>query len=478
MAFYIYENKTKVEVFMENKVRALKEEENLSILPKNKSEYKREILAGTTSFLAMAYIIAVNPSVLSKAGMPSGAVVTATCISAVIGCFIMGVYAKLPFGLAPGMGLNAFFTFSVVIGMKIPWEVALTAVFVEGIIFILLSLFKIREAVVYAIPINLKYAVTAGIGLFIAFIGFNGAGIVVGNQDTMVSMGEVSPKVLIAFIGLCIIVILEKKKVKGSMLVGIIVSTLLAWGYALINTESALNLGISLPSGIFKFESMSQIAGKVDFSYITSPQNIFNFIVIVFTFLFVDFFDTVGTLIGVASRANMLDEKGRVPNAGKALMTDAIATTAGALLGTSTVTVYVESATGVEEGGKTGLTAITIGVLFFIAMFFSPIFVAVPACATAPALIYVGYLMLTSVLKIDFSDITDSVPAFLIIALMPLTYSIGDGLTIGVLAYVVLNVLRNILTKDKDHKKELSPVIIILAIIFAIKLCLPLITNM
>ena len=463
---------------MENKIHALREEGNLRVLPENKSEYKREFLAGTTSFLAMAYIIAVNPSILSAAGMPAGAIVTATCISAVIGCLIMGFYAKLPFGLAPGMGLNAFFTFSVVIGMGISWEVALTAVFVEGIIFILLSLFKVREAVVDAIPINLKYAVTAGIGLFIAFIGFNGAGVVIGNPDTMVAMGQVGPKMLIAMVGLCIIVILEKKKVKGSMLVGIVVSTLLGWGYALINTEAAASMGIYLPNGIFKFESIAPIAGKVNFSYLTSPQHVFNFITIVFTFLFVDFFDTVGTLIGVASRANMLDKKGRVPNAGKALMTDAIATTAGALLGTSTVTVYVESATGVEEGGRTGLTAITIGALFFVAMFFSPIFVAVPACATAPALIYVGYLMLTSVLKIDFSDITDAVPAFLIIALMPLTYSIGDGLTIGVLAYVILNILHNIFTKKKEDKKELSMVMIVLAIIFVIKLCLPLITQM
>ncbi|MDK0917651.1 NCS2 family permease [Clostridium perfringens] len=463
---------------MENKIHALREEGNLRVLPENKSEYKREFLAGTTSFLAMAYIIAVNPSILSAAGMPAGAIVTATCISAVIGCLIMGFYAKLPFGLAPGMGLNAFFTFSVVIGMGISWEVALTAVFVEGIIFILLSLFKVREAVVDAIPINLKYAVTAGIGLFIAFIGFNGAGVVIGNPDTMVAMGQVGPKMLIAMVGLCIIVILEKKKVKGSMLVGIVVSTLLAWGYALINTEAAASMGIYLPNGIFKFESIAPIAGKVNFSYLTSPQHVFNFITIVFTFLFVDFFDTVGTLIGVASRANMLDKNGRVPNAGRALMTDAIATTAGALLGTSTVTVYVESATGVEEGGRTGLTAITIGALFFVAMFFSPIFVAVPACATAPALIYVGYLMLTSVLKIDFSDITDAVPAFLIIALMPLTYSIGDGLTIGVLAYVILNILHNIFTKNKKDKKELSMVMIVLAIIFVIKLCLPLITQM
>lgn len=458
---------------MENKIHALREEGNLRVLPENKSEYKREFLAGTTSFLAMAYIIAVNPSILSSAGMPAGAIVTATCISAVIGCLIMGFYAKLPFGLAPGMGLNAFFTFSVVIGMGISWEVALTAVFVEGIIFILLSLFKVREAVVDAIPINLKYAVTAGIGLFIAFIGFNGAGVVIGNPDTMVAMGQVGPKMLIAMVGLCIIVILEKKKVKGSMLVGIVVSTLLAWGYALINTEAAASMGIYLPNGIFKFESIAPIAGKVNFSYLTSPQHVFNFITIVFTFLFVDFFDTVGTLIGVASRANMLDKKGRVPNAGKALMTDAIATTAGALLGTSTVTVYVESATGVEEGGRTGLTAITIGALFFVAMFFSPIFVAVPACATAPALIYVGYLMLGTVKDIEFDNITEGVPAFVTIACMALTYSIGDGLTLGILTYVFVNIFYNIFgAKKAEDKKHVSVVMIVLAILFIIKLWL------
>ena len=458
---------------MENKIHALREEGNLRVLPENKSEYKREFLAGTTSFLAMAYIIAVNPSILSAAGMPAGAIVTATCISAVIGCLIMGFYAKLPFGLAPGMGLNAFFTFSVVIGMGISWEVALTAVFVEGIIFILLSLFKVREAVVDAIPINLKYAVTAGIGLFIAFIGFNGAGVVIGNPDTMVAMGQVGPKMLIAMVGLCIIVILEKKKVKGSMLVGIVVSTLLAWGYALINTEAAASMGIYLPNGIFKFESIAPIAGKVNFSYLTSPQHVFNFITIVFTFLFVDFFDTVGTLIGVASRANMLDKKGRVPNAGKALMTDAIATTAGALLGTSTVTVYVESATGVEEGGRTGLTAITIGALFFVAMFFSPIFVAVPACATAPALIYVGYLMLGTVKDIEFDNITEGVPAFVTIACMALTYSIGDGLTLGILTYVFVNIFYNIFgAKKAEDKKHVSVVMIVLAILFIIKLWL------
>lgn len=449
-------------------------ENELRILPADKKDYKREILAGTTSFLAMAYIIAVNPSMLSATGMPAGAVVTATCLAAAFTCILMGLYAKLPFGLASGMGLNAFFAFSVCLGKDIPWEVALTAVFVEGIIFIILSLFKVREAVVDAIPLNLKYAVTCGIGLFIAFIGLSGAGIVVGDDSTMVAMGQFfTPPVIIAFIGLVIIVIMEKKKKKGAMLAGIVISTLLAWAYAIGNTEAAATMGIYLPNGIFKFESLAPIAGKVDFSYLTTPEHIFNFITIVLTFLFVDFFDTVGTLVGVASRANMIDKDGRVPNAGKALMVDAIGTTVGALLGTSTVTTYVESAAGVEEGGRTGLTAITIGALFFIAMFFSPIFIAIPACATAPALIYVGYLMLGSVTKIDFSDITEAVPAFLIIVLMPLTYSIGDGLTIGVLTYVALNVVNNLFVKDSAKKKQLSGVMVVLAIVFVLKLLMP-----
>lgn len=446
-------------------------ENKLSILPANKKDYKREILAGVTSFLAMAYIIAVNPSMLSEAGMPAGAVVTATCLSAAITCILMGVYAKLPFGLASGMGLNAFFAFSVVLGKGISWETALSAVFVEGIIFIILSLFKVREAVVDAIPLNLKYAVTGGIGLFIAFIGFSGAGIVVANPSTMVELGEFfTPPVLITVIGLLIIAILEKKKKRGAMLWGILIATVLAWVYALFNREGASEFKIFLPDGIFRFESLAPIAGKVNFSYLSNPENIFNFITIVLTFLFVDFFDTVGTLVGVASRSNMLDKNGRVPNAGKALMVDAIGTTIGALMGTSTVTTYVESATGVEEGGRTGLTAITIGVLFFIAMFFSPIFIAIPACATAPALIYVGYLMLGSILKIDFNEITEAIPAFLIIALMPLTYSIGDGLSIGVLVYVAINLLNNILIKDKNKRKKVSGVMIILAVVFLFKL--------
>ena len=436
---------------------------------------KKEFVAGLTSFLAMAYIIAVNPSILGDAGMDQGAVVTATCLSAAFGCMVMGFYANLPFGLAAGMGLNAFFAYSVVLGKGITWEVALTAVFVEGIIFILLSLFKIREAAINSIPLNLKYAVTGGIGIFIAFIGFSGAGIVKGDEATFVKMGDFfSPTVLVAIIGLITIAVLEKKKVKGALLIGILVSTLLAWGYALINTEAAAAMGIYLPNGIFKFESIAPIAGKLDFSFMSSAQGILNFIIIVFTFLFVDFFDTIGTLIGVSSRANMLDKDGNVPNAGKALMADAIATTAGALMGTSTVTTYVESATGVEQGGRTGLTSIFIGMFFLIAMFFSPIFIAIPGCATAPVLIYVGYLMIGNITKIDFSDITEGLPCFLIIVLMPLTYSIGDGLTIGILVYVILNIINNMVSKEK---KKISLAMKILAIVFTLKLALPIIEK-
>ena len=421
----------------------------------------------------MAYIIAVNPNILGTEGigMDKGALVTATCLAAAFASILMGVYANLPFVLASGMGLNAYFAYSVVLGKGISWEVALTAVFVEGIIFILLSLFKVREAVVNAIPINMKHAVTAGIGLFIAFIGLTGSGFVIADDATYLALGNfASPTVLIAFVGLIIIAVLDRKGMKASILVGIVVSTLLSWGYAMMNPEAATALGIYLPNGIFKFESIAPIAGKVDLAYVLHPSNIMNFIVVVCTFLFVDFFDTVGTLVGVSSRAGMLDENGNVPNVGKALMVDAVGTTVGACLGVSTVTTYVESSTGVAAGGRTGWTAITSGVLFLIAMFFSPIFIAIPSCATAPALIYVGYLMLGAVKNIDFGEITEGLPAFMTIAMMPLAYSIGDGLTIGVIAYVLINVLYNIFFAKSGEKKKVSIVMIVLAIVFICKL--------
>lgn len=450
--------------------KTLKKQGLLPILSNKNVDFKKEIVGGITTFLTMAYIIAVNPNILSAAGMPAGALVTATCLAAGITTILMGLYANLPFALASGMGLNAFFAYSVVLGMGISWEMALTAVFIEGIIFILLSLFKVREAVVNSIPITMKHAVTAGIGIFIAFIGMVGCGLVVANESTLVSMGEFSPTVIIALIGVVIISVLDKKNIKGSILVGILVSTLLAWGYALINPEAATNLGIYLPEGIFKFESIAPIAGKVDFGVLFDPESLGKLIVVICTFLFVDFFDTVGTLVGVASRANMLDEEGKVPNVGRALLVDAIGTTLGSLLGVSTVTTYVESSTGVAAGGRTGYTAITTGVLFLLAMFFSPIFIAIPSCATAPALIYVGYLMLGAVKNIDFENITEGVPAFLTISTMALTYSIGDGLTIGILSYVFINVIYNLFCKDKEKKRKVSLVMIILAIVFIFKL--------
>lgn len=430
---------------------------------------KKEIMAGVTTFLTMAYIIAVNPSILSEAGMPAGALVTGTCLAAAIGCFLMGIIANLPFALASGMGLNAYFAYTVVLGMGVSWEVALTAVFVEGIIFIILSLFKVREAVVNAIPVNMKLAVSGGIGLFIAIIGCINCGLVVSNESTLIAMGHFSPAVIISCFGIVVIAVLSKRNVKGSILIGIVVCSLIAWGYALYNPAAAAELKIFLPNGIFKYESLAPIAGKLDFSYAANPANLTNFILVLCTFLFVDFFDTVGTIVGVASKANMIDEDGNVPHVGRALLADAFATTIGAGLGVSTVTTYVESSTGVVEGGRTGYTAITVGVLFIVAMFFSPIFIAIPSCATSPALIYVGYLMLSAVKDIDFADITEGVPAFIAIGSMAFTYSIGDGLTLGVLAYVVINLLYNLIA-PKEERKKISVIMIVLAILFVLKL--------
>lgn len=444
--------------------------ENYFALQDSATDVKKEVVGGITTFLTMAYIIAVNANILGAegVGMPPGAIVTATCLTAGLTTIFMGLYAKLPFALAPGMGLNAFFAFSVVLGMGISWHVALTAVFVEGIIFILLSLTNIREMVVNAIPTNLKYAVTAGIGLFISFIGFINAGIVIKSDATTVAMGNlISPTALIAVVGVLVIVILSKKNVKGAILWGILISSIIAWGYAIISPESALSYGISLPEGIFKYESLKPIAFKLDFSFFNSKAQIMQFITIVFTFLFVDFFDTVGTLVGVASKVGMVDEDGKVKNAGKALLVDAIGTTVGSILGTSTVTTYVESSAGVAAGARTGLASVVTGILFLMALFFSPIFIAIPSAATAPALIIVGFYMIDSIKNIDFSDFTEGVPAFLTIALMPLTYSIGDGLTIGVLAYASMNFISNIVSKEK---KKISPVMYVLAIVFFIKI--------
>ncbi|WP_101772896.1 NCS2 family permease [Peptostreptococcus faecalis] len=439
------------------------------LLANKNVDFKKEIVAGLTTFLTMAYIIAVNPSILSETGMDAGALVTATCLAAAIGCFLMGFIANLPFALASGMGINAFFAYTVVIKGGIPWEVALTAIFVEGIIFILLNLFKVRELVVNSIPMNMKYAVTAGIGVFIAFSGIKGNGLIIANEATLISMGKITPAVVFTFIGLLVIAACDKKQIKGSILLGIATSSILAWSYAILDPTAAANLGIHLPKGLFKFESIAPIAGKIDFGYLFNPEHIEGFLLVIVTILFVDFFGTIGTLVGVASKADMLDENGNFPNAGRALISDAIATTIGSLLGVSTVTAYVESSTGVLAGGRTGFTAITVGVLFLIAMFFSPVFIAIPACATAPALLYVGYLMITSIQEIDMFNITEGLPAFVTIITMALTFSIGDGLTLGILTYVFVNLFYNLICK-KEEKKPVSGVMIVLAILFILKL--------
>ena len=438
-------------------------------LKENGTDVKTEVIAGITTFMTMAYILAVNPNILADAGMDRGAVFTATAVAAFLGTALMALLANYPFALAPGMGLNAYFAYTVVLGMGYSWQTALSSVFVEGIIFIFLTLFKVREAVVNSIPLNMKYGVTAGIGIFIAFLGLKGCGLIVANEATFVSMGHLSPTVIFAFIGLFVIGVMDKKNIKGSILAGIAISSIMAWIYAALNPEMATKLGIYLPTGIFKFESIAPVAGKVDFGFFSHPTDIGNFFVIVCTFLFVDFFDTVGTLVGVCSKANMLDEDGNVPNVGRALLADSLATTIGALLGVSTVTTYVESSTGVLAGGKTGYTAITVGILFLIAMFFSPIFIAIPACATAPALIYVGYLMISSLREVDLHNVTEGLPAFITVISMALTYSIGDGLTIGILSYVIINLVYNIFAKPEEREK-VSWVMIILGILFLIKL--------
>jgi adenine/guanine/hypoxanthine permease len=445
--------------------------ENFFKLKENNTTVKQEVTGGITTFLAMAYIIAVNADILSKTGMPIGAIVTVTCLTAGATTILMGLYANLPFALASGMGLNAFFAYSVCLGMGIPWQTALTAVFIEGIIFIVLSLTKVREAVANAIPTTLKLAVTAGIGLFIAFIGFVNSGIVIADKATKVKIGNFAdPTVIIALIGILVIVILYKKNVKGAILIGIIVSTVIAWIYAAISPETAASYFISRPHGNpFGYKSIKPIAFQLDWSYLR-PDKILSIMGIVLTFLFVDFFDTLGTLLGVATKANMFDKKGEIRNGGKALLVDSIGTTAGALLGTSTVTTYVESSAGVAEGARTGLASVVTGILFLAAMFLSPLFIAIPSCATAPALIMVGFFMIENVVKINFADFTEGVPAFLTIALMPLTYSIGDGLSIGILSYGVINLLSNIFEKDSSKKKKVSPIIYILTILFIVRL--------
>ncbi|HCE57431.1 MAG TPA: guanine permease [Prolixibacteraceae bacterium] len=420
----------------------------------NKTTVKTEVLAGLTTFMTMAYILAVNPDILSATGMDKGAVFTATTLSALIATLVMALYAKLPFALAPGMGLNAFFAFTVVLGMGHSWQFALTAVFIEGLIFIALTAFNIREMIVNSIPMNMKHAISVGIGLFIAFIGLKNAGIIVSSPATFVTLGDVTnltenAGAAVALVTLVITGVLLALKVKGALLYGILIGAVIGLPVGVTHLPESFNL--TPPS-------LSPIFMKFEWTEIFTMD----MLLITFTFLFVDMFDTVGTLIGVSSKANMLDKEGRVPRVKQALMADAVGTTVGAMLGTSTVTTYVESAAGVSEGGRTGLTSLTVAGLMLLALFLSPIFLMIPGAATAPALILVGAMMMTPVKNIDFDDFTESIPAFLTIVMMPLTYSISEGILFGVLSFVILKVLTG-------KFKDISIVTIILAILFLLK---------
>lgn len=422
-------------------------------LKKHNTDPKTEILAGITTFMTMAYILIVNPLILSDAGMDFGAVFTATALSSVIATLVMAFYANYPFALAPGMGLNAFFAYGIVLGMGYSWQMALTAVFIEGIIFILLTLFNVREAIVKAIPLNLKHAVSVGIGLFIAFIGLKNAGVVVPYESTIITLGDMTaPGSIMALVGLVITGVLLAKGIRGALLIGIFVTTLI--GIPLGMTELPGQI-ISAPP------SLSPLLFQFDFSSIFTMD----MVIILFTLLFVDMFDTLGTLVGVASKANMLDDTGNLPKAKQALFADAIGTTAGACLGTSTVTTYVESAAGVAEGGRTGLTALSTAFMFAIALLLSPIFIMIPGAATAPALVMVGLFMMSPINKIDLDDFTESVPAFLTIIMMPLTFSIADGIVFGMVSYTALKIFTGKI-------KDVSLIMIVLSILFIIKFAL------
>lgn len=426
-------------------------------LKEHNTTVKTEVLAGITTFMTMAYILAVNPGMLSATGMDAGGVFTATVVSSMIATLIMALYAKYPFALAPGMGLNAFFAFTVVLGpMGKSWQFALTAVLIEGIIFILLSFIKAREAIFDSIPTNLKHAVSVGIGLFIAIIGLSGAGIVVPGNGTVLALGDLtSGSVAVALAGIIITGYLLAKNVSGAILIGIISSTLIGipLGVTMIPEGfSILSLPPSLSNVAFKFVGMEEILSM-------------EMVVVVFTFLFVDIFDTVGTLAGVSSKAGFLDKDGKLPRVGKALMADAIGTVAGACLGTSTVTTYVESAAGVAGGGRTGLTSLATSAMFALALFFAPLFTMIPAAATGPALIIVGLFMMSPIKKINFDDFTDAIPAFLTIVMMPFAYSIADGIVFGMVSYVILKLLTG-------RTKEISKVMWLLAVLFVLKFVL------
>lgn len=421
-------------------------------LEENNTDTKTEVMAGITTFMTMAYILVVNPSILSQTGMDQGAVFVATALSAAIATFFMGIMANYPIALAPGMGLNVFFANTIVLQMGYSWQFALMAVFIEGIIFILLTVTNLREKIIECIPMNLKYAVTAGVGLFIAYIGLKNASIIVDG-----GLGNMhDPLVILTLIGLALTGVLVAKNKKGALLISI----------ALISIIGMIFKLVDLPGGIMSFDipSLKPIflqAFSVDKSEIFS----LNMVIVVFTLLFVDLFDTVGCLVGVAEKGNLLDEKGNIPKAKEAMLADAIGTTTGALLGTSTVTSFIESASGIGEGGKTGLTAVTTGILFILSLLFAPLFVAIPAQATSAVLIIVGVMMAGSLNKIDFNDFTNAIPAFITFVFMPLTNSIGDGIIFGILSYTILKLATN-------KKDEVNISMIILSILFIMKFIL------
>ncbi len=402
-------------------------------IKERKTTVKTEIMAGITTFMTMIYILAVNPGILSACGMEFSRVFSATAISSAIACLVMGLVANLPFALSAGMGINAFFAYTVCLGMGYSWKFALTAVFVEGIIFILLTLCNLREAIVNSIPENLKKAIGAAIGLFIAFIGLQNAGIVISDASTVCALNPAwitSPACILTVIGLFITGALVARGTKGALLFGILITTI-----------------IGIPMGVTKYAGGSYLPAApyfLDFEFGTifsSGKTIFDFIIVMFTFLFVDMFDTVGTLIGCAGKSGIMNADGTIPNCKEALLADAIGTTAGAILGTSTITTFVESASGVAEGGRTGLTAVTVAVLFLLSLFLEPLFGSIPSAATAPALIIVGVMMITPVKTIDFEDFTEGIPSFMCILMMVVTYSISNGIMFGVLFYVVLKAI-------------------------------------
>ena len=446
--------------------------EKLFKLKEHNTTVKTEVMAGITTFLTMAYILAVNPNMLSASGMDNGAVFTATALASALATFIMAFWANYPIALSAGMGLNAYFAYTVCLGqlqgIDDPWKIALAAVLVEGIIFIILSFFKLSETIVNAIPENLKYGITSGIGLFIAFVGLKGAGVVISDDSTLVALGNFGrPEVALCLIGILVIAVMNHYNVKGSILWGILITWVLGiiaqlTGWYVVDPDAgAASLIPSLSASSFIPPSISSTFCKFDFAWIGS--HVSEFVVIVFSFLFVDMFDTIGTVIGVAEKADLLDEDGNLPRVGRVLMADAIGTVAGSMLGTSTVTSFVESSSGVAEGGKTGLTAMTTGILFLVALFLSPIFLAIPSFATAPALVIVGFFMASSIKKMEFDgDLADAVGGYLAFLMMPLTYSIANGIMFGVLAWFIIKVCTGQL-------KKIHPVMYIVCALFIIR---------